>query len=725
LWLEILFLSSLVAIPLSFHPNTSHTIVVKDFLGIFYSLNFLLLGGALLIRQRFWNRIPKSIWVPLVLYILYGTARSFQSPYFEHSWTQWTLTLAGISAAIPAYLVFQRSRPASRCLWVMAIIVLATCVYSGFQFIAGLTGVQTIDPVNWAWESAPFLGDLLDSAEFNLARMDWEPFEGFGTLPGVCSTLGNPNFFAGFLIPLLGLFAGLSIRWFARDRASAKKVGRTESVSLFIIPLLGLCALFFAGSRGGLVGLAGVMVGLAIAYGSLLRCRGMKRIGTGLMFGGAGLAVTVGVALFVLFWPANQEAAENTFGSVENRSIVYRCTSWLIRDHFFFGVTPGNFTIRFPYYLTGPEAEQYGWLEAPEEKVLEHAHSEYLEVWSDLGLVGFLLWLSTLAAWFRFLWRGWTASDNVFSSWLIAGIAAGILGALFQNLISVSLRWIASAWIFWTFIGAGVGCVQGILQQNERESRNLPFWVLPVTAVLAMALFLPNVKSWTADWHFVLGREYLKVDSPKAEEELLHAIELNPRFPQSYYLLAGHYFTTSRFEDAIDYYNKVRDLRGDVVVLSENLATAYFKLSTTLEKEADRQEALLTAIELYENSLERHPTFPRLYDYLSRAYHRIGLERLSVEHRRKAIELYEKWFQWDFRYGRARYALDLAKNYYLEGDLENAFWQVRNAKRWGENPNSLEVMKRALFEADPKLAEKWAREDAKAAEAAKQPPSQD
>jgi hypothetical protein len=96
-----------------------------------------------------------------------------------------------------------------------------------------------------------------------------------------------------------------------------------------------------------------------------------------------------------------------------------------------------------------------------------------------------------------------------------------------------------------------------------------------------------------------------------------------------------------------------------------------------------------------------------------------------VEHRRKAIELYEKWFQWEFKYGRARYALDLAKNYYLEGEHEKAFWQVRNAYRWGEKPESLEVMKRALFEADPSLREKWDREEVKASQTAAESPTND
>lgn len=715
----MLFLSSLVTVPLGFHTATSHTIVLKDFLAMFYALAFLLLGGILLIKDESWRRVPKIFWIPLTLYALYGTVRCIQSPYLEHSWTQWCLTLSGISAVIPAYLVFQKEASARRCLWVLGVVTGLVCGYAVLQFLAAWTGMKEIDPVNWPWDSAPLVGAFLRISGTDLGNMEWERFEGFGSLPGACSTLGNPNFLSGFLMPLLGLFASLWLpKFFSSDTRDTRLGFRTSLVPFLLVGLL-LLSLFLAGSRGVVLGLAGIGIGFLVAWGRIAMCtgnRGLKNLLFGLSLAGT---VVIGILLFVLFWPSNQEAAEMAFGSVENRSIVYRCTSWLIRDHFLFGVTPGNFTIRFPEYLTGPEAEKYGWMEAPEEKVLEHAHSEFLEIWSDLGLVGFLLWAVAILAWFGILWRGLGVMDRPASRWLLAGIGAGALGALYQDAISVSFRWIAGAWIFWVFVGAGVGWVVARLPDRRGRGVPLPVWIVPGVLCLVLLLFLPNVRRWTADWHFVRGRELLKTMAPQAEVELKRVIELNPRFPQSYYLLAGYCYSESRYDEAIQHYNRVREIRGDVVVLTENLATAYFKLSTTLEKDAERQDALLTAIELYERSLEKHPTFPRLYDYLSRAYHRIGLERLSVEHRRKAIELYEKWFQWEFKYGRARYALDLAKNYYLEKDYEKAFWQVRNAKRWGENPESLEVMKRALFEADPTLAERWEREEAKAAEAVK------
>lgn len=715
---EMLFLSSLLTLAFSFHSSTSHSIVVKDFLAFFYAPLFLLLGGFLLVRERAWRRVPLSLIAPLLLYAVYGTVRCLQSPYPEHSWAQWSLTLAGMTSAIPAFLLFQRRNSVRRFVWVSAAVAAGLVGYAVLQFLSVLTGIETIDPINWPWSSAPLLGSFLQFAESGEGSMKWERFDGFGSLPGVCSTLGNPNFLAGYLAPFLGLFVAAALcAW----RGARKKTAPDRpflsfpwSLALAVVCIFGM---FLTGSRGILLGFVGVGVPVAFFLGAELLSYGRKRGGAALLSLALIGMIGAPIAVIVFFWPSNAERAETVVGSVENRSIVYLCTSWLIRDHLWFGVTPGNFTIRFPEYLTGEEAERYGWMEAPEEKVLEHAHSEFLEIAADLGLVGLGLWGAALVAWLRWMWVGWKSLLDPSSRWLIAGLVAGVGGALYQDSISVALRWISNGWVYWTFIGAGAGWVCGrIGGRPPLRWGDSPKALLAIGCLAASLMFLPNAKRFAADWHFVMGRNLVSTLSPKSEAAFLRSIELNPGFPQSRYLLAGYYYATGRFEEAIREYEEVRRLRGEVVVLTENLATTYFKLSTTLESEAERQDALLSAIDLYEASLERHPTFPRLYDYLSRAYQRIGLERLAVEHRRRAIELYERWFTWEYRYGRARYALDLGKLYFLEKEYEKAFWQARNAKRWGERPESLESLKRVLFEADPSLSDRWEREDHKEAE---------
>lgn len=192
-----------------------------------------------------------------------------------------------------------------------------------------------------------------------------------------------------------------------------------------------------------------------------------------------------------------------------------------------------------------------------------------------------------------------------------------------------------------------------------------------------------------------------------AEKPLLRSAELNPDMAPTHYLLGGYYFQAGKYPKAVEHFQRVRQIRGDVVVIAENLATAYFKISTEGATEVERQEALLKAIDLYEECLHRHPTFARLEDYLGRSYQRIGLERLASEHRLKAIELYEKWFKWGKSYPRPDYALDLGKNYLVEKNYPKAFSILESAYRWDLEPSRLNPALDQLFEGDPSLRVRW------------------
>ncbi|KXK33594.1 MAG: hypothetical protein UZ16_OP3001002220 [Candidatus Hinthialibacteria bacterium OLB16] len=155
---------------------------------------------------------------------------------------------------------------------------------------------------------------------------------------------------------------------------------------------------------------------------------------------------------------------------------------------------------------------------------------------------------------------------------------------------------------------------------------------------------------------------------------------------------------------------KVRQLRGDVVVVTENLATSYFKISSESSNESDRQMAMLQAVDYYEESLKRHPTYARLQDYLSRCYQRIGFDRRARDYRLKSIELYEKWFAWGKSYPRPNYALDLGKNYIAEKEYEKSFWILRNVITWKGDPARLKGALDSLFKAIPELQPRWDHE---------------
>jgi hypothetical protein len=336
-----------------------------------------------------------------------------------------------------------------------------------------------------------------------------------------------------------------------------------------------------------------------------------------------------------------------------------------------------------------------------------------------LGLVGVLLYLGFHLSWIIWAFHLWRKAENQPQAWLLAGLVSCVVGGAFENLTSVSLRWMPSAWMYWSFVGAALGIACRLKTETLPPQLPSPMQKVgggrlsPYLAGMAMitsVLFAGEAQRLGADWAFTMGKGLLSVNNPLSEKYLQHALKLNPQYVMAHYLIGGYYFEKGAYNQAVEHYEQVRQLRGDVAVVTENLATACFRLSVSAPTENERLAALLRAIALFEECLIKHPTFARLEDYLARSYQRLGLERLSQEHRLKAIELYEKWFAWGKSYPRPEYAVDLAKNYYVEKQYEKAFQLLLRAYTWKGSPALYDEILSTLGQVDPAYKNRWQAE---------------
>ncbi len=706
-------MAAFLLIALVFHYCTNTSITAKDFYATLFGIYFISLGGLLLFLRGEYSRLSWSIWGPLLVYLAYGTARTFGSPFPDRAWESWRTTLGFMAPILPAYLLAQNKDSAHRVLWVSTVVVWIVCIYGLFQSLAEnmdsfLGWGGNLDPVHWPWNGAPVLGSLLAFLETDLKYFEWQDFPAGGPLRRICSTFGNPTFLAGFLVLLPTLYLAMAIR-----RRTLGK--RLWPVLLTLVTIFLVMAATI--SKGAVLGtMGGVAVFLFfVGWSTDVRITPWIK-NSSRCLGPILLVTTITSVISALFLMANtEEDVRHSLKSIQTRTITYQTTWSLVRHNWLFGVTPGNFAVFFPDYLEGELAEEYGWTESPEEKVMEHTHCEMLEIWADLGVVGlgfFLVFMVTSLVW---VWRAWRASLGSSDGWILAGMGSGVAAAFCENLTSVSLRWTPSAWAFWAFWGACLGLAAKILT----DSGSLPaarqwmttslrgVWLQVPAVLLTILLFIPASQRFTADWYFTVGRSLLSGQQNGAEKALVRSVKLNPAQAATHYLLGGHYFQSENYKKAVEHFQKVRDIRGDVVVIVENLATSYFKIATESPSEAERQEALLKAIELYEGSLSRHPTFARLQDYLARCYQRIGLERLSRDHRLQAIDLYEKWFRWPKSYPRPDYALDLGKNYMVEKEYEKAYAIFMKAYQWDLESSRLNPTLDQLFEAVPSMRQRW------------------
>src|SRR6267154_3606904 len=199
----------------------------------------------------------------------------------------------------------------------------------------------------------------------------------------------NRNHFAGFLEMILPFAMVLALRWthlLSRNTSGEagmfrKIVARTELVSVvfwFFLAILICAALVLSRSRMGIISaLVSLGVILALARTSTVRPRTRAAVAALFFLGVLGLIVWIGSdPVMSRFETLGQEY--NLIG--QNRISIWRDTLGLIRQHPFLGTGLGSFLVAYTSVQT-----------AFLSLLVEHAHCDYLEVATELGLPGAIL----------------------------------------------------------------------------------------------------------------------------------------------------------------------------------------------------------------------------------------------------------------------------------------------------------------------------------------------
>ncbi len=146
-----------------------------------------------------------------------------------------------------------------------------------------------------------------------------------------------------------------------------------------------LCAgaIFFTGSRGGLVGL-GVALAAFLVVGA--RWRGRFLVA-------ALIVVVAGVGYYKYVASPEVRAHVSSVGSGTGRLDLWQVGWRMVEANPVHGVGAGNFAVSSVHYLLQPGAIAEGRYFIGTPKV---AHNSYLEVWVELGLVGLILFVFIL-----------------------------------------------------------------------------------------------------------------------------------------------------------------------------------------------------------------------------------------------------------------------------------------------------------------------------------------
>ena len=248
----------------------------------------------------------------------------------------------------------------------------------------------------------------------------------------VAGTLVYPNALAGLILLLLP--AALALAFGATKKL--RPFIRLAAIALAIF--LGSAAFFWTGSK------LGWLIGLGLAGLFLLRLDWPKKF----KLAAVATVLILGLGIFSIRFHDYFSAGATSVGA---RFDYWRAAVQTTAAQPIFGTGPGTFQ------------RPYAQIKSPEAEMARLTHNDYLEQFSDSGLIGGL----TYAAWIflaltaagKKLWRAGAAVPFA--------IFAGLCGWFVQGLGEFSLYVPALAWTAFTLLG----CLLGNTEKNAAGSR--------------------------------------------------------------------------------------------------------------------------------------------------------------------------------------------------------------------------------------------------------------
>ncbi len=411
----------------------------------------------------------------------------------------------------------------------------------------------------------------------------WGDFDWGGDFKRVTSTLGNPDFMAGYLLATIPLSVAFGL-------ASEK---RWSKILAGISAGLQVIAIVLSLSRGVWVGVAWSLIALAAILPNwreyFRRAGEIARQPRILQAGSVGLVILV-----IVLWPALaglcQRFAGGVGSSLEERGLIYVSSMKLLKESPLCGVGLDAFPVRFPE-VRDPRLSRYlpiGGLSIGGFYV-EHAHSEFLEVLVNVGLVGFLLWMGSLFFWSKTLLQRLHSSDRTAA--LLAGACwISVAGTLGHNLFTVTLRHTSSAAMFWSMFGIAMGALgQSEEPQNIRREKNWRWVVLALLIAGGPLVWWHGVREHPCDRYLRQASDvidYALVEkSPSRKTEICYRVldllakadRLSPPHKESLYWRAWAYYELGEYLAAKSEYLRILNLEGPFMETIPNIGKCHIR----------------------------------------------------------------------------------------------------------------------------------------------------
>lgn len=419
----------------------------------------------LAIHERIWVNSPLNFL--LVAFIVLTAFNFSNAPFHRESY----LAVVGRPLlGIWLYLYFLELAKVSKSLTPLLIITI------GMTFVLGSIALTTTQWLPEKLGNLTFLAEALPDFNYKIAADNLDgraciPFSAMIISEGCFNPSDimrntylsfNPNEIAGALAWITPIMAAIALGYPSSTLKDEKRDWQNISlrIAAAIVFIMLFVALFLGQSR---FAIAGVLISL-VALVWIFIPNGVWRY---LALAIIAFFVLIQLGLFLsLFSPNNSSTSNNSVG-VSNRdqnSVETRLQIW-----------NRGLRMMFDYPLTGTGMAMYRTVvnrppyEIPyyvENDLYPppHAHNEWIQMGADLGIPGFVLYISWQIVILQMLWYGWRSQNKAIQVTAIASFAGLFAHAVYGFGDAVTL-WDRYQFILWWLVG--LAGAQFVLAKSE------------------------------------------------------------------------------------------------------------------------------------------------------------------------------------------------------------------------------------------------------------------
>ncbi|HEX9912540.1 MAG TPA: O-antigen ligase family protein [candidate division Zixibacteria bacterium] len=390
----------------------------------------------------------------------------------------------------------------------------------------------------------------------------------------ISSTFGNPNFTGSFLALTLPLTVA----------AYLNTTDKKKFIYLFIF-LTGFIALLLTRSRGAIIASAFsfLFMGGILTFGKFRDFPGKRKT-----FVFLGLMVIMVIVIIFLIDSGSENLVKRfSETSPGEGSLFFRLKIWesvlnLIRHNFLFGTGIGTFQIYFPQYAFTDFHKV-----VPIGNLL-HAENEYLEIWSEMGIVGLGLFLWIICGVFYKAYKFILTKAELESRILVIGLLSGTVAGLIQGLVCVSLRLTGPDFFFWLSISLLLALIlnsektetkvfSGSLSINKLP-KGLKYSAYFLIFIFTLIFGIWQIRGYSANIYLARAQTYIDSQNKiKAIPELEKAYKRNPYCLEAMFLLGGLNLELQRYSDSETWFNRLHNLAPDYGNIHEWKGLLFFR----------------------------------------------------------------------------------------------------------------------------------------------------